>query len=93
MTDYLLANGTNKAPAAQAPAHMASWLEARGYQIVRSPGPGTADPGDSDLVARIASLIDWESCTDEDGRHEIVRQVLSAVAGRSAVVTDFRRVA
>lgn len=37
MTDYLLAAGTNKAPATGAPAHMAAWLDARGYRIVRSP--------------------------------------------------------
>jgi hypothetical protein len=67
VTDYLLANGTNKVPAAQAPAHMAAWLEARGYCIVRCPGPGPADPGDFDLVARIAALIDWRSAADEDG--------------------------
>jgi hypothetical protein len=85
MTDYLPANGTNKAPAAQAPAHMAAWLEARGYCIVRSPGPGPADPGDLDLVAR----TDWRSAGDEDGRPEIARQVLAA----SAVPTDIRRVA
>ena len=52
MTGYLLANGTNKAPAVQAPAHMAAWLEARGCSIVRCAGPGPADPGDFDLVAR-----------------------------------------
>jgi hypothetical protein len=80
MTDYLLANRTNKAPAVQAPAHMASWLEARGYRIVRSPGPEPADPGDSDLVARIADLVDWAPCGDEDGRRSIVRQVLAAVS-------------
>jgi hypothetical protein len=91
MTDYLLANGTNKAPALQAPTHMASWLETRGYRIVRSPGPGPADPGDSDLVARIAALIDWSAAeADEDARRAIVRQVLAA---RSAVVTDLRRAA
>lgn len=91
MTDYLLANGTNKAPALQAPTHMASWLEARGYRIVRSPDLGPVDPGDSDLVARIAALIDWVAPDgDEDSRRSIVRQVLAA---RSAEVTDIRRAA
>jgi hypothetical protein len=90
MTDYLLVNGTNKAPAAQAPAHMAAWLEAKGYCIVRSPG---ADPGDFDLVARIAALIDWQSAADEDGRREIVREVLATSSATSAVPTDVRRVA
>jgi hypothetical protein len=58
MTDYFLANGTNKAPATEAPAHIASWLDARGYRIVRLPATGPVDPGDPDLVARIAALID-----------------------------------
>jgi hypothetical protein len=93
MTDYLLANGTNKAPATLAPAHMAAWLDARGYRIVRSPGPGSTDPGDADLVARIAALIEWRPCEDEDDRHSIVRQVLAAVAARSAAAPDIRRVA
>jgi hypothetical protein len=102
MTDYLLANGTNKAPAVRAPAHMASWLEARGYRIVRSPSPGSVDPGDRDLVARIAAGVDWTSgedpSGDEDGRLSIVRQVLAAVSDRSApagsaAVTDIRRAA
>jgi hypothetical protein len=85
MTACLLANGTNKAPAAQAPAHGAGWLVARGYRIVRSPGPASAGPGDLDLVAR----IDWRAAGDEDGRPEIVREVLAS----SAVPTDIRRVA
>lgn len=89
MTDYLLANGTNKAPAAKAPAHMAAWLEARGYCIVRSPLRGPAESDDLDLVARIAALIGWRSAADEDGRREIVRQVLAM----STVLTDTRRVA
>jgi hypothetical protein len=92
MTDYLLANGTNKAPATLAPAYMASWLDARGYRIVRSPDHGPVDPGDADLVARIAALIDWQPGEDEDYRHAIVRQVLSAVADPSAA-SDIRRVA
>ena len=93
MTDYVLANGTNRAPAGLAPAHMASWLGARGYRIVRSPGPGPVDPGDPDLVARITALIDWQSCEDEGDRRAIVRQVLAAVSSRSAIGPDLRRVA
>jgi hypothetical protein len=93
MTDYLLANGTNKAPATQAPAHMASWLDARGYRIVRSPGPGQVDPGDGNVVARIAAVIDWQTCEDEDQRQYIVRQVLAAVTGRSTADPDIRRAA
>jgi hypothetical protein len=92
MTDYLLANGTNKAPATLAPAHMASWLDARGYRIVRFPDHGPADPGDADIVARIAALIDWQPGEDEDYRQAIVRQVLSAVTARSAA-SYVRRVA
>jgi hypothetical protein len=87
MTDYFLANGTNKAPAALAPAHIASWLDARGYHIVRLPAAGSVDPGDVDLVARIAALIDWDAGEDEDSRHAIVRRVLSALH------TDVRRAA
>jgi hypothetical protein len=87
MTDYFLANGTNKAPATLAPAHIASWLEARGYHIVRFPVPGPVDPGDQDLVARIAALIDWDACEDEDNRRAIVRQILSAAQ------SDVRRAA
>ena len=79
MTDYFLANGTNKAPAAMAPAHIASWLDARGYHIVRLPVAGPVDPGDTDLVARIAALIDWGSDADEDDRRAVVRQVLAAL--------------
>jgi hypothetical protein len=79
MTDYFLANGTNKAPATLAPPHIASWLESRGYHIVRLPVTGPVDPGDQDLVARIAALIDWESCADEDDRRAVVRQVLAAL--------------
>jgi hypothetical protein len=93
MTDYLLANGTNKAPATRAPAHMASWLDARGYRIVRLPDTGPVDPGDIDLVARIAALIDWESCEREDNRREIVRQVLATISIPSAGHTDIRRAA
>jgi hypothetical protein len=93
MTDYLLANGTNKAPATRAPAHIASWLDARGYQIVRLPDTGPVDPGDAHLVARIAALIDWESCEHEDDRRAIVRQVLAALSIPSAAHPDIRRAA
>jgi hypothetical protein len=93
MTDYLLANGTNKAPAALAPAHIASWLDARSYRIVRLPNPGPVDPGDPDLVARITALIDWESCDHEDARRAIVRQVLASLSIPSAAQSDLRRAA
>jgi hypothetical protein len=80
MTDYLLAAGTNKAPATRAPEHMAAWLETRGYRLVRSPATGPADPGDPGLVARIAAAIDWRSLAyDTCTRHAIIRQVLTAV--------------
>jgi hypothetical protein len=93
MTDYFLANGTNKAPAVLAPAHIASWLDARGYRIVRLPTTRPVDPGDPDLVARIAALVDWGSPADEDDRHAVVRQVLAAIAASSAAHTDVPRVA
>ena len=83
MTDYLLAFGTNKAPAARAPDHMAAWLDSRGYKLVRSPA-GPADPDDSAQVARIAAEVDWYSVAYDPGaRHAIVRQVLAA-AGAAA---------
>jgi hypothetical protein len=50
MTDYLLASGTAKAPAARAPQYIAAWLEGRGYRIVRSPGALPADRGTPQLV-------------------------------------------
>jgi hypothetical protein len=93
MTDYFLANGTNKAPATLAPAHIASWLDTRGYHVVRLPVAGPVDPGDRDLVARIAALIDWGSCEDEDDRRAIVRQVLSSLSNPSVAPTDMRRAA
>ncbi|MGH3780791.1 MAG: hypothetical protein ACRDRO_09250 [Pseudonocardiaceae bacterium] len=52
MTDYVLAAGTNKAPAARAPEHMAAWLEAHGYWIVGTAGVGLVDPRDPDVVER-----------------------------------------
>jgi hypothetical protein len=89
MTDYLLASGTNKAPATRAPAHMAAWLEAHSYRIVRSPATGQVDPGDTDQVARIAGLIDWNAgaCNGDTGR-SVVRQVLAALVTGAADTTD-----
>jgi hypothetical protein len=84
MTDYLLAAGTDKAPATRAPEHMAAWLEARGYELVRSPAGGPADPDDRERVARIAAAVDWRSVDDDaNARNAIVRQVLLA-AGAAA---------
>jgi hypothetical protein len=37
MADYLLAVSAKRAPAARAPEHMAEWLDAHGYRIVRLP--------------------------------------------------------
>jgi hypothetical protein len=56
MTDYVLAAGTNKAPAVRAPEHMAAWLEAHGYRIVRTSDIGPVDPSDRD---RVAARINW----------------------------------
>jgi len=42
MTDYLLAVGAKRAPAARAPEHMAEWLAAHGYRIVRLPAGNEA---------------------------------------------------
>jgi hypothetical protein len=81
MTDYLLATGTNKAPASSAPAHMAAWMESRGYRLVRSQEADPADTGDPDRVARIAAAVDWcSAATEGDARHAIVRQVLAAIS-------------
>lgn len=92
MTDYLLASGTNKAPASRAPAHMAAWLEARGYRIVRSPAPRPFDPGNRDEIARIASSIDWRSTSvASETRNEIVRQLVDAVTTPAGGATDRRR--
>jgi hypothetical protein len=92
MTDYLLASGTNKAPASRAPAHMAAWLEARGYRIVRSPAPRPFDPGNRDEIARIASSIDWRSTSvASETRNEIVRQLVDAVTTAATVPTERRR--
>ncbi|WP_433505552.1 hypothetical protein ACQP04_03015 [Pseudonocardia halophobica] len=94
MTDYLLTKGTSRAHAAQAPAHMAAYLEATGHRIVRSPAPEPVDRGRRDLVARIAALIDWPGCcSDRNARHWVVRQVLGAVTDGPERTTDPRRVA
>src|SRR6187455_834907 len=80
MTDYLLAVGAKTAPAARAPEHIAEWLDAHGYRLVRVPAdiePG--DPDDADLADRIASLIDRRSCCRGGAeRCLILRQVLAA---------------
>jgi hypothetical protein len=91
MTDYLIAVGAKRAPAARAPEHMAEWLVAQGYRIVRVPaGIEPGDPGDADLVDRIAALLGRRSCCrDSADRCSILRQVLAAGATR----TDVRRVA
>jgi hypothetical protein len=97
MTDYLLAAGTNKAPATRAPAHMAAWMRSRGYQVVRSPacGPagGPADPGDPLQIARLAATIDWPAGIDAADRRAIVRQVLLTATTGACVVSDVRQVA
>jgi hypothetical protein len=91
MTDYVLAAGTNKAPAVGAPEHLAAWLEAHGYRIVRTPDIDPLDPADRARVEGIAARIDWRCvCEDGAGRCSIVRQVLAAVAAAPA---DVRRVA
>lgn len=94
MTDYLLAAGTNKAPANRAPAHMAALLEARGYRIVRSSAALAVDPVDHDEVGRITAAIDWRSAdAGDEARNAIVRQVISAIRFGSTVATERRRVA
>ena len=91
MTDYLLAVGAKTAPAARAPEHMAEWLAAHGYRIVRVPAdiePG--DPYDTDFTDRLDPLIDRRSCCRHGAdRCSILRQVLAAGATRAGV----RRVA
>jgi hypothetical protein len=94
MTDYLLASGTNKAPATRAPAHMAAWLDARGYRVVRSPAPRPSDQGDRDEISRIASSIDWRSINvASEAKNEIVRQIIDAVTATETVATDRREAA
>jgi hypothetical protein len=91
MTDYLLTNGTNRAAAAQAPAHMAQWLEAKGYRIVRS--SGSVDPQDPALLTLIGQSVEWPSCEDEDGRRSVVSQVLAAISAVYAATPDICRAA
>ena len=91
MTDYLLVVGAKTAPAARAPEHMAEWLDAHGYRIVRVPADTEPhDPGEADIANRIASLIARRSCCrDGADRCSILRQVLAAGTTRA----DVRRVA
>jgi hypothetical protein len=92
MTDYLLASGTNKAPATRAPAHMAAWLDARGYRLVQPSAPLPAEQDDRDECARIASAIDWHSADiTSEAKREIVRQIVDAVTTAAAVSTDKRQ--
>jgi hypothetical protein len=93
MTDYLLSVGAKTAPAPQAPEHMAEWLDAHGYRIVRVPPdiePG--DPDDTDFTDRIAPLVDRRSwCRDGADRCSILCQVQVLAAGGTRA--DVRRVA
>jgi hypothetical protein len=90
MTDYLLAAGTDKAPATRAPAHMAAWLERRGYRVVRSPALRPVERDELDQLARLVGLIDWHRIpADCDVRRSIVAQVIAA----AAAVVDTPRVA
>jgi hypothetical protein len=57
MTDYLLAAGTKTAPALGAPEHMAAWLRAHGYRIVRTPRGGPVGRHNTDLI-EIRALAD-----------------------------------
>jgi hypothetical protein len=58
MTDYLLAAGTKTAPALGAPEHMAAWLRAHGYRIVRTPRGEPAGQHNTDLIDQIRALAD-----------------------------------
>ena len=91
MTDYLLAVGARVAPAARAPEHMAEWLDAHRYRIVRVPVDIEAgDPGEADLVDLITALIGMRSCCQDGAdRCSILRQALAAGTTRA----DGRRVA
>jgi hypothetical protein len=93
MTDYLLAAGTNKAPATRAPAHMAAWMRSRGYRIVRSAAGGSIDPADPHQVAGIAAAIDWPANINAADRHSIVHLVLLAATAEARAVPDVRQVA
>jgi hypothetical protein len=92
MTDYLLAAGTNKAPATRAPAHMAAWMQSRGYRLVRN-SAGPVDPGDPHQVARIAATIEWQIGVEAPDRYSIVRQVLLAATAGARVVAAVRQAA
>jgi hypothetical protein len=91
MTDYLLAVRAKTAPAARAPKHMAEWLDAHGYRIVRVPADiEPRDPDDTGSTDRIAPLIDRRSwCRAGADRCSILCQVLAAGPTRA----DGRRVA
>ena len=91
MTDYLLAAGTNKAPANRAPAHMATWMRSHGYRIVRSP-VDPVDPADPQQVARIAAALAWHGDMDAADRYWLVHEVLALATGARAV-TDVRHAA
>lgn len=92
MTDYLLASGTNKAPATRAPAHMAAWLEARGYRLVQTPAPRSAGQGDRNEFTRIASSIDWRCAgLSVEAKSEIVHQIIDAVTAAATVSTEKRQ--
>jgi hypothetical protein len=92
MTDYLLASGASKAPATRAPAHMAAWLDARGYRLVRPPAPHPADQGGPSELTRIASSIDWHSADlTSEAKSEIVREIIDAVTTAATVSTDKRQ--
>ncbi|MFD1523635.1 hypothetical protein [Pseudonocardia yunnanensis] len=92
MTDYLLASGTNKAPATRAPVHMAAWLDARGYRLVRPSAPHPAEQEDQNEFTRIASSIDWHSADiTSEAKSEIVRQIVDAVTTAATVSTDKRQ--
>jgi hypothetical protein len=90
MTDYVLAVGAKRAPAARAPEHMAEWLEAHGYRIVRVPaGIDAADHGDADLADLICADRRRSCCRDGAEPCSILRQVRTAGATR----VNVRRVA
>jgi hypothetical protein len=92
MTDYLLASGTNKAPATRAPAHMAAWLDARGYHLVRPPAPHPAEQGDRNEFTRIASSVDWHSADiTSEAKSEIVRQIINAVTTAATMSAEKRQ--
>jgi hypothetical protein len=58
MTDYLLAAGTKTAPASRAPEHMAAWLHAHGYRIIRTPRGERAEQHETELIDMIMRLTD-----------------------------------